>query len=459
MRLSVVGPISSSRAPLLALLGALSLAAAACPGGDGGGPGGDDDAGPGGGTGGVVDVGCSADEECGSGEICDLATGDCKPGLDCTANAGACRFCGETGVDCGFGVEPAYCSAEAGVCRRAKDACGACADDGECADGPTGLPSSCIDGFCAPGCGGAGGCPAGFTCETGGNGGGCVPVGGAAVCDGALACADGAGCPDGQQCTSLGVCLELCNADDECPLGTICQLEPGPQQQQCVQGCPLGDTVEQDGVLKVCHADGRYGLPCPTEGSTDGCPTGTECDVDGVCQRAGCQSDAECPLVRTFCDIAQGACVDGCNSDDDCGAFELCTDGACRAQGCRGKELSCDLGQWCCGKEAFADPSTCPSGVLDGQCFLAPDPWCRTCADNDDCADIDVLGKPSFCYELTRDNNGQQESLGHFCSVGCNSNADCPRGLDCVQGLPTDQDGVTTSGCLDTLCPAIAGAR
>ncbi len=339
------------------------------------------------------------------------------------------------------------------MCRRAKGACGPCTDDVECAESSTGLPSVCAGGFCAPGCGA---CPAGFSCDAVGAGHGCVPVGGSALCDGALSCAGGAACPDGQTCTGLDVCLALCSADADCPAGDICETEPGPRQQQCVPGCPLGQHVSQDGVDLVCHADGHFAPPCPTEGSAAGCPTGTECDANGVCQRSGCQSDAECPLIRTFCDVASATCVDGCNSDDDCGSFEICgADGQCHPQGCRGKELSCDLGEFCCGTEVFDDPSTCPTGIPEGQCFVAPDPWCRTCESNDDCADL-----PSSCFELQRtDQNGQQQSLGKFCAKPCTTNADCPRGVQCVDGLPTDQDGVTTSGCLDTLCAGIAASR
>lgn len=432
-----------------ALLLLVASALAACPPSSDG-PGADAgpaDGGPGGSQ--VADLGCDADEECGAGEICDLATRACAPGLDCTGNAGLCRFCGDPATDCGFGAATGYCSTEAGVCRRQKAQCGACALPDECADGPSGLPSLCVEGFCAAGCGS---CAPGFTCQ----GGGCAPFGGMARCEGALSCPGGAGCPDGQTCTDLEVCLELCSVDADCAAGTICETTPGPRERQCVAGCPLGEHVLQDGVDKVCHADGRYGLPCATAGSSDGCPTGTECDADGVCQRAGCQSDVECPLPRTYCDVASGACLDGCNSVDDCGAFEVCEGGQCRPQGCLGKELSCDLGEWCCGNERYDNAATCPSGVDDGQCFTAPDPWCRPCEGNDDCADIDEQGQASFCYEL-QDANGT--SLGKYCSVGCATNADCPRGLDCVHELPTDQEGVTTSGCLDTLCPAIAGAR
>lgn len=431
-----------------ALLLLITPVLTACPP-PGGGP--DAGTGPDGGTGGnqVADLGCDADEECASAEICDLATRACVPGLDCTANPDLCRFCGDPSTDCGFGSAPGYCSSEAGVCRRQQRECGACTGPEQCADSASGFPSSCVEGFCAEGCGA---CAPGFSCQAGG----CAPLGGMARCEGAILCPDGSGCPDGQSCTELDVCLQLCDADLDCPAGTICELTPGPRERQCVAGCPIGEHVIQDGVDKVCHGDGRYGLPCPTVGATTGCPDGTECDADGVCQRAGCQSDAECPLARTFCDVPTATCLDGCNSVDDCGAFELCEGGQCRPQGCRGKELSCNLGEWCCGAERYLDASSCPSPAVDGQCFLAPDPWCRSCVDNDDCADIQEGGLPSFCYEL-QDADGN--SLGKFCSVGCASNADCPRGVDCVHDLPTDQEGQTTSGCIDSLCPALAGAR
>lgn len=456
----------------LALSCCLALISTACPGAAGAGPGegeGEGAEGEGEGNGGPVDVGCARDEECGAGEICDLTTSDCVAGLDCTANAGLCDFCGDFNADCGFGTLPAYCSSDAGVCRRQQGECGVCDDDTQCADGPTGLPSVCAPssastgtGFCAAGCGA---CPAGFACA----GGGCVPAvdeTGVDVCASSLPCGDGGGCPQGQTCTELGVCLALCTRDADCPAGDICVLDGGPNQSQCVQGCPLGETAIQDGVDVVCHADGRFAPPCPTEGATTGCPTGTECDAAGVCQRAGCQSDDECPLIRTFCDVASGTCIDGCNSVDDCGSFELCegiNPGQCVPEGCIGKEISCDLGEWCCGAELFEDASSCPAEVGDGDCFIAPDPWCRTCEDNDDCADIaanDPFGQPSLCFELTRTNaSGQEESLGKFCSVGCNDNGDCPRGVDCVQDLPTEEEGVTAKGCLDLLCPNIAGAR
>jgi hypothetical protein len=398
-----------------------------------------------------VDLGCTLDEECGSGLVCDRDSGDCVAGLDCSANPGACEFCGDPTIipplECGFDEGPAYCDADAGVCRRQRLACEPCSEDAQCADSAAGLASVCADGFCATGCGA---CPVGFVCQEGG----CIPAGGSERCDGAIACRDGTSCPDGQQCTALGVCLEVCSTDADCALGTVCETQPGPTQGQCRAGCdPVGDTRIEDGVEKVCHADGHFREYCPTAP----CPTGTECDGDGICQRTGCIDDTDCPLIRTYCDVGQGVCVDGCNDPSDCGAFEECnfTDGvgACVAQGCRGKDLSCELGQWCCGAEAFDNPSSCPATVEEGQCFYAPDPWCRACESDEDCANIDEFGQASYCYELQ---DAEGASLGKFCSVGCNSNADCPRGVDCILDLPTPTEGVTTQGCMDSLCPLIS---
>lgn len=439
--------------PLAAVCAALLLVA--CPRGDGSSdPEGGVDAGASGST---IAVGCARDEECGEGEICDVVTGQCLPGLACSTNPGVCDFCGDFNADCGFAALPAYCS-DAGVCRRRHSECGPCDDALQCADGPTGLPSICAPaagssatGFCAAGCGA---CPPGFACQ----GGGCIPAGGLERCATALPCADDVICPQSQTCTGLGVCLELCSADVDCPPGSICELAAGPRQQQCIGACPLGETANQSGIEVVCHADGRFSPPCPSEGEATGCASGTTCDANGVCQRTGCQSDAECPLVRTFCDLASAQCIDGCNSVDDCGSFELCEGGACVALGCLGANVSCDLGQFCCGTELFTDPSTCP--VADGLCFNAPDPWCRRCGSDEDCADIDAFGQPSICFELSRTNAaGEQESLGKYCSVGCNDSVDCPRGVDCVPDLPTQDPDVTAKGCLDLLCPSIAAGR
>lgn len=434
----------------IASVGLLLVVVSACtgPGGPGDGPDGGGDDGPDGGRGGpptAVDLGCVADEDCGAGTVCDKPTGACIAGFDCTQNSTICGFCGDADVDCGFGVAVAYCDEAAGVCRRAKGTCEACLDDAECAAADNGLPSPCIDGFCAAGCGA---CPPGFLCTQGG----CVPAPAAGQCDGATLCGDGAACPDGTRCSDLGVCLTLCTADADCPADRYCFTDPGPLDEQCIEKCPLGTL---NGAGDRCHADGRFGDPCPTPDATTGCPAGTVCRADGTCILTGCQSDADCPLVRTYCDTTTSECVEGCNDVGDCGAFETCEGGQCVAGGCRSADSSCELGEFCCGADLYED-GACGDAVDDGSCFLAPDPFCRPCEDDEGCADIQAFGFASFCYEL-KDQNDQ--SLGKYCSVGCVEMADCPRGVPCRAELPTPEDGVTTQGCLDARCQLIAAAR
>lgn len=396
-----------------------------------------------------IDLGCSEDGDCGAGEICDATTGECVAGFDCSQNPTICAFCGEPGTDCGFDGE-GYCDQDAGVCRRSKQQCDACTVDAECGEGPN-FENKCVDGYCAAGCGP---CPAGFQCQDGG----CIPVPSAGSCETAISCREGEACPDGQRCSDLGICLSICENDGECPAGQICSLDPGPLLGTCINGCPARDTIQTGGGTQICHANGRYGPLCTRDGD---CVGGLVCEIEtGFCQSPGCQTSQDCPLVRTYCDTATGECVEGCLEADDCAAFELCEEGACVQQGCRGKDVSCGLGQWCCGQEAFADASTCPADVEDGSCFIAPEPWCQTCEDDNDCAGIDAFGYASYCYELQEeDDQGNTVTLGKFCSVGCNSNADCPRGIQCILELPTPTEGETTQGCLDSRCAPLVEAR
>lgn len=439
--------------PLAMVFVSLVGLVSACPGG--GADLGNEGEGEGEGETSSVDLGCDADDACDPGLICDLATATCVAGFDCSVNTTICGFCGSPDVDCGFGDAPSFCDEDAGVCRRTKGACSACSADDECGVADSGLASVCQGGFCAPGCGP---CADGFVCQDGG----CAPLPGttdSGTCDGAILCADGTTCPDGLSCSDLGVCLKLCDGDVDCPVGTICQAD-GPTRHTCVAGCPFGAEVIQDGVPKICHGDGRFGDPCTTPGTTAGCPPSTECTATGACDLAGCQNDGECPLPRTFCDVDSATCVVGCNDGDDCGAFEECVDSQCRPQGCRSKNTSCNAGEFCCGQELFDDASTCPAPVADGECFLAPDPFCRTCADDNDCADITSFGVTSYCFELQRQDpaTGEDVSLGKFCSVGCQTNDDCPRGIRCITDLPTP-DGGTTQGCLEATCAGFADDR
>ncbi len=420
---------------------------------------------------GLVGNSCVRDQDCGSGRIC-AGDGGCANGLPCTAGSFVCGECEPGGsASCGFSAV-AYCDAPAAVCRRVLSSCEPCTSDDTCGENiQLGVPNKCIDygngqRFCGLACTGNN-CSAGFECQAAA-GGACAGAGCACkvapavgACQGAVPCTTDAECPTGNHCTTAasnpprrGVCLAFCLADNECPRGKVCQTQPGPSFGQCIMGCVAGQAGPNG---TICHEWGRNGPRCPATA----CMSGYECSaaVDGYCQLPGCQTDSECVLARTICNMATGECEPGCRTEADCGAFELCTNGQCVEQGCRGKDLSCNLGQFCCGKELYdpagMDSQACPSDVMTGDCFTMRDPFCRTCMDDNGCMDINSFGLGSHCYELQRgDADGGSQTIGKFCSVGCRTGNDCPRGMPC-QDVPAGQNGEMVKACLSPLCASI----
>jgi hypothetical protein len=415
---------------------------------------------------GVTTNSCVRDQDCGAGLVCGTA-GTCVAGAPCasTANCGECEAGGS--LSCGF-TGAAYCDTAAGTCRRPNSSCEPCTADEQCGTNEQlGLTNRCLDygdgKFCGLACNG--GCSPGFECK---RGTGACPANAmdcacrlaeavAPSCAGAPSCTADSQCPTGQHCTTdlsspprRGVCLPFCLYDEECPTGKICRTEPGPAYGTCTQACTPGTTGANN---TICQAWGRFGARCPATA----CPAGFECTAAGWCDVPGCQTDTECLLARTICNTATMSCEPGCRTVDDCGAFEVCTNNQCAPQGCRGKNLSCNIGQFCCGKELY-DPANggqaCPTPVTTGACFNAADPFCRRCEDDNGCMDITSFGVESHCYDLQRgDADGGTQSVGKFCSVGCRTNDDCPRGVSC-QDLPGPNDTMV-KGCLDAVCAAL----
>lgn len=461
--------------------GGLALAAlTGCPPGgqQGADAGGSEDAGPVN----TVIPSCNYDTDCGIGEICNDASHRCVAGHDCSgASATVCGFCDDGSVDCGFGQFQAICDGNAGVCRRIHTSCQPCHSDGECTPDDAMDMNKCLqydDGqFCGVNCAVSHSCPRGFFCDPLDEVCHLSPdLGRCSDAVGCTAATEGGICPTGTYCSTrdfpdrTGVCLAVCLTDDDCVAPQICRTDPGDGYGLCADGCsPFGPLTSDRSLM--CHENGRRGDSCANNADclTITGTAGFECVMEagpcdptpgctrGWCASAGCQSSAECPLPRTYCDTSTSECIDGCGDSGDCGAFEVCESHACHAQPCRGKDLSCNLEQWCCGKELYDGSSVpehmpCPDGVAFGACFPMQDPYCRQCEDNDGCSDIDQFGYASYCFELKKqDAQGNEVSLGKYCSVGCETNADCPRGIQCVQDLP-DGNGGTVKGCIDARC-------
>lgn len=164
------------------------------------------------------------------------------------------------------------------------------------------------------------------------------------------------------------------------------------------------------------------------------CPAGSTCDeLEGVCIEA-CQSDLECntnvgvtyegevvALVETeharACDLGTGRCEssaaaslgDACGSDAECGAGDLCLDGACASPGCTAS--ACGDGRGACVDFALATTF----------CVLG-------CHDASDCAP----GLACVAFGA---------SIGGFsgmCVGACTQHADCRASEICAPDAPLD---------------------
>jgi hypothetical protein len=373
---------------------------------------------------------CTFDDECAAGLIC--AEGRCQPGGDCEQDF-HCSGCDR--ATCGFDGR-GYC--RAGVCRRARPLCATCAEASQCGEETaSGQPNLCTPlgdrKVCALDSSRRS-CPAGMSSD---GAGACLPndrteCGTAPSCNGPDDCSATRLCA--QRDDDPGLCLTLCRADGDCPTGSICDTFSGACREGCQQrGCAAN---------QVCHDSGHCGEGCAADGD---CPEGFSCR-ERACRLPGCSSDRDCPPVfGVYCDLESRTCVEGCQTDDHCSATQVCRTGACVPRPCRGKDLDCGLGEFCCGTGAYTD--SCPAEVEAGACFPFPDGFCQPCSEAADCPGP-RHGSDSLCvgYE-----DAEGNELGKACALGCRDLEDCPRGFQCVEVRDGD-DQVVGNVCAAAIC-------
>lgn len=378
-------------------------------------------------------VTCTADTDCGAGEVCDTANQVCQPGCASDADCSSAQRCGDggfcvargtcsTGDDCADGEvcntcsggrceaspNPAgrfcqtdqncavgeFCDTCRATCRPLGSDCDPCQEDIEC----DGSGSVCLDfssggRFCAIGCGSVSDCPLGFACEPapGAAGNVCLPISG--------------------DCTSPGECAE----DEDCPAGERC----GPTLA-CVDGCTEGTCPNGE----VCDT-GICKPPCTSDAE---CPEGAECQSDGLCKvPGGCLTSRDCPEAGTYCDLDALMCAPGCGDDSDCAGLQVCRNNTCGPRPCDGNYL-CAFGQVC--------------DIPSGRCVEPEGPYCDTC---DAEAENQCGGEPNLCLRLQDDEGNPR---GDFCGVNCDpEDLDaCPVGYSC-QEIQDENGQVVNNVC------------
>ena len=331
-------------------------------------------------------AGCSGNDDCADGEVCDCAKA-CVPSglLECVEDK-----------NCGSGN---YCDGCTGMCYPLKELCAPCGVDGEC----EGTGSKCLSllsgaQVCGLACLNDYGCPKGYSCEEipGLNNDQCVPSTG--DCDAPVDCVEDSDCPALLICSEDNLCVQGCPDDDSCPQGKVC--EGG----RCIGAC------DEDG-----------GSPCPED----------KICVDGHCTvEGGCITSADCPESETYCDLEKDLCVPGCQVDADCKSAGLkCDSGSCVTKGCTAN-FFCGFGEVC--------------NLGSGVCEIPPEPHCETCSPDSDTT-CNVSGNGNQCLTFA-DEEGNEK--GSFCLVSCGEDPQnpCPQGYSCEE--VEVEEGVTTPLCV-----------
>jgi len=158
---------------------------------------------------------------------------------------------------------------------------------------------------------------------------------------------------------------------------------------------------------------------------------GTQACLDGTCQVVDCLSDNDCPLDTLCSEEAGWVCGDGCTTSADCLAGKECTeDGVCAETSCESRD-ECGVGEFC----------------TDGACDYL-EGFCDLCdqADPDSCLDGFV------CKHFDKEN---VDACVYSCDITLpEANSYCPTGSECVGSTNGE---VCNAGCPDLIAAGFIG--
>ena len=317
------------------------------------------------------DDGCGGScRGCPEGESCNLEGTECLPCAGCSPwqvcaedgscmnppSAGECEYGGEYIAEGCFGIDWLGCCSGDGILYYCDDQSGACPLGAnclvalDCAGQGAGCGWGdqffmCVEGEGQPNpdgylyCDGTGPEPdcTGKVCGSDGAGGSCGECGegeactedgsacAAATCEGFCGEQAPTGCWCDVECAQWGDCCE--DRCDFCP--EMC--EDDPCTAACTDKCDMvGDCdCGACGEGEVCQAN-----VCVPDGPCVGDCTGKACGDDGCGMSCGeCAEGEMCDMGVCTMDIEEDVVAMMCESDDDCGNDETCTDGECVTEG------------------------------------------------------------------------------------------------------------------------------
>ena len=196
-----------------------------------------------------------------------------------------------------------------------------CVTDDDCHTG------HCVDGVCCQtACGGGNpnDCVACSVAAGGSADGVCTPLADGTSCDDGNVCTEGDSCQAGE-CTATPISGVPCDDGNVCTEGDTCEAG------SCVGTpitCPESGACDEyfacDPVKGCLYAPKPAGTVCRAASCEDGQAT-AEARCDGT--------SVTCPApVVTSCELyvcGANACLDSCDSDEDCAQGAVCRDGAC----------------------------------------------------------------------------------------------------------------------------------
>ncbi len=368
---------------------------------------------------------------CPSGDKTCVTASDCAAGELCTN-----KVCVATGC-------PTTCTGNTPICDDTAKKCVACTSAKGCTEGKVcdtkAATPACVqctgNTNCATSapvcdltvkkcvvCTEAAGCLASETCDTTVSGGNCVP-------NGCSSSADCASTPTTPVCDRTARKCVVCTGTEGCATGTTCDVTVSGGQ--CT-GCTASSQCT--GATPVCDPVSHKCVFCTT---AEGCAAGKTCVNGSSCVDSGCNTSTDCASTPAtpVCDTTTKKCVfctatEGCALGKKCEGGTSCVDAGCTSNTecastpatpvCDTVAKKCVV---CTASAGCAAGSTCD--VLAGQCVCTSSAGCA--APNPVC---DTAAKKCVVCTATEGCNSPQVCDvafpgGRCITTGCTKNDDC----------------------------------